>query len=226
MSEKVSIYPEKLSLEEKYLIWEWFRKVKKQLIKELEQELKKEKNIDKKLLIKDYINKIKILTPDIIKFSNEDSSVNARTYFNNNIAEKIVIYKKNLSYQNNKWLNILLVHELEHYIWRDKQWKINIDKNTRELNAKLISFRYYLINNWYKLSEEWINKLFRKIEKEIKSNKLSWKNKEIYQNIFSQSEEVELFYIYERFINKKEKLLIYLQKLVNLDKLKKEVYYT
>ena len=211
------------SSEEKYLIWKWFKKVKETLLNELKNELKSENNIDKKLLIKEYIGRIEWLKPEIINFSNKKSKVNwDTTIWNENLGKKITIYSQNLSYQDNGWLEILLYHEFQHYIWRDIQWKKEFKNDYRELNAKILSFRYFMEKNSYNLSLDWIEKLFEKVEKEIKSNNWTWEK----QNIYSQSEEVELFYIYENFNNNRENLLFYLQNLVKLEELKKETQNT
>jgi len=216
MSEKFEIQ-NKLTENENYLIWEWFNKVKNQLLNELTKKLKTEKDINKKLLLKEYINNTKLLTSEIIFFSHKENKVNAKNHLKDWKSYKITIYKKNLDYQTKLWLDMLLYHELEHYIWRDKQWKINIDNNTRELNAKILSFKYFMLSNKYDLSINWISELFKKIKREIFSNKNKWK-----YNLFSQSEETELFWIYEKFKNNKEVLLNYLIILVKLDELKKE----
>ena len=216
MWETVSEKIEKKSDEEIYLIWQWFKKIKNKFIEELKAELNSEKNIDKKLLIKEYISKIKLLNSEIITFSSKKSSINGETSLKNNIAYKITIFNKNLTYQNQAWLDILLYHEFQHYIWRDKQ--LGMEK--RELNAKILSFRYYLIYNDYDLSILWFSKLFKKIKKEIDSNKSHWK-----YNRLSQSEEVELFWIYERFKDSKEDLLFYLENLVKLEDLKKDIRF-
>ena len=170
----------------------------------------------------DYISKLKNLTSKKIRFSDSVSEANWETIFINWQSKYVVIYSKNLSYQTDEWKQLLLYHEIEHFIWRDKQWNFELENNIRELNAKLLSFRYFMKKNNYELSITWINKIFRDIENEINSNNSITK----YQNIFSQSEEVELFYIYERFYNKKQELLERLQDLVfldDLDSLKKEV---
>jgi len=226
MSEKVSTSTEFLSSEEKYLIWEWFNKVKKDLIDELKIKLTTEKDINKKLLLNKYIRKIKSLSNNIIKFSKEKKVINAETYLSNGITDKIVFYNNNLSYQTNVWLELLLYHELQHYLLRDKQWNIDINKNTRELNAKLLTFRYYLIKNNYEISKDSINKIFIKIKKERESNSNNWKQK---YNFFDQIQETEFFWIYENFKDNKdnkEDLLFYLQNLVKLEELKKETQNT
>ena len=223
MSEKVSTSTEFLSSEEKYLIWEWFNKVKKDLIDELKIKLTTEKDINKKLLLNEYIRKIKSLSNNIIKFSKEKKLINAETYLSNGSTYKIVFYNNNLSYQTNVWLELLLYHELQHYLLRDKQWNIDINKNTRELNAKLLTFRYYLIKNNYEISKDSINKIFIKIKKERESNSNNWKQK---YNLFDQIQETELFWIYENFKENKEDLLFYLQNLVKLEELKKETQNT
>jgi len=226
MSEKVSTSTEFLSSEEKYLIWEWFNKVKKDLIDELKIKLTTEKDINKKLLLNKYIRKIKSLSNNIIKFSKEKKLINAETYLSNGSTYKIVFYNNNLSYQTNVWLELLLYHELQHYLLRDKQWNIDINKNTRELNAKLLSFRYYLIKNNYEISKDSINKIFIKIKKERESNSNNWKQK---YNFFDQIQETEFFWIYENFKDNKdnkEDLLFYLQNLVKLEELKKETQNT
>ena len=209
---------ENYSSEEKYLIWKWFKKIKETLLIELGNGLRSKNNIDKNLLIKKYISRIKLLKPDIIEFSNKKSNINwETTLWENNLWTKITIYSKNLSYQNELWLDILLYHELQHYIWRDIQLKKEFNNNHRELNAKILSFRNFLIKKKYEISIIWIEKIFTEIKKEIENN--NWGEK---HNIFSEAEEIELFYIYEHFENKKEDLRFYLQNLVKLEELKKE----
>jgi hypothetical protein len=207
----------KLSEKEQYILLKWFNKVKRFLLKELLAKVDKEKNTNKILLLKKYIKRVKLLDSSIIKFSDKKSKVNWETVFNKWKSKEIILYSNNLAYQTDNWIDILLYHEFQHFIWRDKQWK-EINKDTRELNTKILSFRYFMNKNKYKISLDWISKLYHTIKNEIEGK---W-------NHLSESEEIELRYIYEKFktYENKKKLEIHLQNLVKLEELKKEVHYT
>jgi len=211
-----------------YILWEWFEKVRKKFILELDKKANKYKNkwIDFKL----FIAKLKTLNPkEIIDFKDkvfyyknwEKKETTAVTIFINQEARKIVISRKILELKTETYdsIELLLYHELNHFIWRD-----NIEYNNnflnqkfleriskRELSAKIAWIRKILTEKYGWINIEQIKKLFSDWEKSI------------CQNNFSIIEQKEIGYIYNIFKDKEEILLVLLEKFVSRDILKQQI---
>lgn len=233
---------EKTIDEQKIFLSEWI----KNILLEIKNEIwdKKEFNPEK---IQDILDNIKLIQSkgklyELLSDIKIWDWVNAKTYFNNWKFNKIWLNENNFENHNNYWILLLLYHELTHSIWRDMLYQsfprfenfilkyfnnneIELKKDfpnysqeeiityiSRENYTKILSFRKYMIDNNYSLDIEWIEKLFNFIKNEILKK----------QNKLFQVEEIELYYVYERFKENKEDLLFYLQKFVKLEKLKIE----